>query len=423
MSPKTKHRMISKLDSGIIDNTKKIEKWIRGHLKQVGPAIYTSVDMRCAGYKISPIDTNLYPAGFNNLCTTYNKECVISFEKYISDHYEKVEKILVISETHTRNKFYIENLRCLLSMLETDGYETRAGMISQELMRQSVKVDGLQGSVEAFRIDRDGDILRAGDFVPDIVLSNNDFTEGVPEILKGIRQPIDPSPSLGWHMRRKSDHFVILEHMMDELGEILGIDPWLIYPLTVSVRDVDFHRRTGLEKIAAAIDLMIERLRAKHDEHEVEEEPFVFIKSNSGTYGMGVISADSGKKFLEMSSKNRKKMRKGKGGIEIGEVIVQEGVPTSDIHDGYPVEPVIYLVGGEPVGGFYRINRERTIRENLNSRGMTFSKICFHQLDKDEHLFLEACEASEGVMMRVFGTIARVCAIATGYEYRILIDE
>jgi len=415
--------MILELNERLLEKSDEVERWKRNHRNQVKIPIYTSVDLRHAGYKIAPIDTNLYPAGFNNLCSVYNEECVISFKKYISSHYGDAKKVLVIAESHTRNKFYTENLRCFISMLKEDDYEVRAGLVAADLRHDNIELEGLEGKVEAWRIDRDDGLLRAGDFVPDIIISNNDFAEGVPQILKGISQPIDPPPSLGWHMRRKSDHFVIIEHMMEELGDMLGLDPWLFYPLTRSVKGVDFQRRTGLNRIASEIDQLIDEIRAKFDEHGVKEEPFVFVKSDSGTYGMGVVSATGGEDFLSLSSRERKKMRRGKGGVEIQEVIVQEGIPTKDIHNDCPVEPVIYVVGGEPVGGFYRINCERTIRENLNSRGMTFSKLCFHQLEEKQPEFLDAPACSDEVMMRVYGNIAAACSIATGYEYKMLIEE
>ncbi len=412
--------MILDLNERLLKKSAEVEKWKLRRRRQVSLPVYTSVDLRNAGYKIASIDTNLYPAGFNNLCPVYNEECAISFKKYISAHYGKAKKILVIAEAHTRNEFYAENLRCFISMLEKDKYEVKAGLVAEGFNRDSIELEGLEGSVETWRVDRDGDVLRAGDFVPDIVINNNDFTQGVPKILRGVSQPIDPQPSLGWHMRRKSDHFAILEHMMEELGDILGMDPWLFYPFTQAVKGVDFHRRMGLERIASVIDQLIDEIRNKFNENDVSEKPFVFVKSDFGTYGMGVMTACSGEGFLSMRAKDRKKMRRGKGGVEINEVIVQEGIPTSDTHNDCPVEPVIYIVGGEPVGGFYRINCEKTIRENLNSRGMTFSKLCFHHLEEKKPDFLDAPACSDEVQMRVYGTIAAVCSIATGYEHKML---
>ncbi len=414
--------MLVEFNERLLERQGEVADWMGQHRNRISLPIYTSVDMRSAGFKISPVDTNLYPAGFNNLCTYYNEECTISFQKYISSHYKHVNKILVLSEANTRNKYYAENLKSLLSMLEEDGYEVRAGIVAEGFTRDKIELEALTGTVQAWRVDRRNGKLRAGDFMPDIVLSNNDFTEGVPEILKGADQPVDPAPELGWHMRRKSDHFVILEHLMQEFGDIVGMDPWLFYPLTRSVKGVDFQRKTGMERIAAAIDHLVEEIGKKYREKGLEEKPFVFIKSDYGTYGMGVISVSSGDEFLSLTSKQRKKMRRSKGGLEIYEVIAQEGIPTRDEHMDCPVEPVIYIVGGDPVGGFYRINCERTIRENLNSRGMTFSKLCFHELKDTKPAFLDDAACSDTVMMRVYGTIASICAVATGYEYRMITD-
>lgn len=106
----------------------------------------------------------------------------------------------------------------------------------------------------------------------------------------------------------------------------------------------------------------------------------------------------------------------GKGAQLVSRVIIQEGVPTHDTHKDCPVEPVIYLVGGEMVGGFFRINCERSRRENLNTRGMTFSKLDFDELASTHPGFLDDPYCRPEVISQVFGTIAAIAAIATGYE-------
>ena len=328
--------------------------------------------------------------------------------------------ILIDAEEHTRNKYYVENLKSLIRMLERDDYEVRAGLVSEDMWKDSVELEGLSGPVTAWKVSREGDSLQVHDFVPDLIINNNDFSEGIPDFIKNISQPLDPPPELGWELRRKSHHFEILEGLMIELADILDIDPWLLHPLTVPVHEVHFGKMEGLDRIAHTIDDVIKKLKEAHKQHNVEEEPFVFVKSNYGTYGMAVTTAASGKQFLENMKKERKKMRKGKGGVEVREVIVQEGVPTADFNNDCPVEPVIYIIGGDPAGGFYRINCERTIRENLNTRGMTFSKICFHQLENRKPEFLDSATASDTVMMRVWGTLARVAAIAAAYEAKSL---
>ena len=44
-----------------------IERWFRLEWMEHTPPFYSSVDIRNAGFKLAPVDTNLYPGGWNNL--------------------------------------------------------------------------------------------------------------------------------------------------------------------------------------------------------------------------------------------------------------------------------------------------------------------------------------------------------------------
>ena len=58
-----------------------------------------------------------------------------------------------------------------------------------------------------------------------------------------------------------------------------------------------------------------------------------------------------------------------KDGQEVSEVIIQEGVPTYERINDAVAEPVVYMIDRYVVGGFYRVNAERGIDENLNAPG------------------------------------------------------
>lgn len=55
-------RLLSKVDA--------IEQWFHQQWQSTPAPVYGSVDLRNSGFKIAPVDMNLFPAGFNNL----NKE-------------------------------------------------------------------------------------------------------------------------------------------------------------------------------------------------------------------------------------------------------------------------------------------------------------------------------------------------------------
>ena len=68
-----------------------------------------------------------------------------------------------------------------------------------------------------------------------------------------------------------------------------------------------------------------------------------------------------------------KKLMYSKGGVDVENFLIQEGVPTrlKTDSDG-PVEPVVYLVDGQAASWFYRINEKKSDIENLNSPSASF---------------------------------------------------
>ena len=58
---------LTQLEEKVLQQQSKIEAWLREQFRKTPPPLMASVDLRVAGYKIAPVDTNLFPAGFNNL--------------------------------------------------------------------------------------------------------------------------------------------------------------------------------------------------------------------------------------------------------------------------------------------------------------------------------------------------------------------
>src|SRR5437867_10495956 len=58
---------INELEQRILESMPAIERWFRLEWMEHTPPFYSSVDVRNAGFKLAPVDTNLFPGGFNNL--------------------------------------------------------------------------------------------------------------------------------------------------------------------------------------------------------------------------------------------------------------------------------------------------------------------------------------------------------------------
>ena len=105
------------VEKQIIAHQSGIESWFRMQWRQTPAPFYTSVDLRNSGYKIAPVDTNLFPAGFNNLNPDFEAICIQSLQLAVEHIGKKVDRILLIPENHTRNMFYLENVAVLLSLI------------------------------------------------------------------------------------------------------------------------------------------------------------------------------------------------------------------------------------------------------------------------------------------------------------------
>ncbi len=58
---------INELEQRVLESMPAIERWFRLEWMEHTPPFYTSVDIRNAGFKLAPVDTNLFPGGWNNL--------------------------------------------------------------------------------------------------------------------------------------------------------------------------------------------------------------------------------------------------------------------------------------------------------------------------------------------------------------------
>ena len=415
-------KVVKYLADKIKKNRKAIQEWEKSHALLSPPPFYCSIDLRDSGHKIVPVDSNLYPAGFNNICPEDLRVAPGIFraqiETLLHQRGRKIaRRILVLPESHTTNTHYIENVYYLSQIIENAGFECVLGWYdpSAEEGSPPIVLKSYTGKeLKAHPIHIQGGVVSAGGFVPDLILLNNDFSGGYPKPLDAVTQPILPSHVLGWHSRKKSEHFRYYNQLAGEFSQITGIDPWTIQIDTEEVPAVDFNENVGTDRVAEVVGQVLERTRQAYAHHQVDRRPFVFVKNNAGTYGMGIMVAHSSDEVVNMNRRTRNKMSVGKNRMPIESVVVQEGVPTATLVDRLAAEPVIYLFGNELIGGFLRTNTLKGDEENLNSQGMVFKKLCMSDLrdadtESDE-------EAKTPTLELVYGSIARISALATGIE-------
>lgn len=390
-----------------------VEAWFQTKLLDRPHPVYASVDLRNAGFKMGVVDTNLFPAGFNNLCETYLTIASQAFRDYVSRTYPQVRKVLLFPEEHTRNLFYWKNVGALVSMVEEAGFEVVIGSAASFITEASVEIPIDENKrLTVHQVIVEAGRLKTRHFDPDLIFVNNDLTVGIPDYLKNLSQAIVPQPALGWHKRRKSQHFRHMQLLMAELSEILELDPWLLMPLSTVETDIDLSDQTCLERLGQTVDSLLEKVRKKYHQHGIHQEPYAFIKNDSGTQGIGITHVSSGAEIKNMNKKGLKKLLAAKAGQAVSEFLIQEGIPTIDSFEGKVLEPVLYLVGGQPIGSFLRIHEKKGVRDNLNSPGMRFSCLCLHQYSCDK----DTGEEEEGRLFCLSSLLGRVASCAAGLE-------
>lgn len=399
----------------ILNQVPKIEAWFRLKWKETPAPLTSSVDLRHAGFKLAPVDTNLFPAGFNNLNPEFLPLCIQAAQSVLVEYIPDCTKILILPENHTRNKFYLESLNVLRNILIKAGFIVRIGSLDPELKEPSEIVFEHGDSLLIEPLRRHGDRVELDNFNPCFLMLNNDLSSGVPEILQGLQQRIRPTAKLGWSTRLKSSHFQFFNEVANEFAELVGLDPWLIDPYFSAIDGVDFMAQEGVDQLAEEVDKILALIRDKYATYNIADTPFVVVKADNGTYGMSVMTVHDGEELRQLNRKQRTKMSASKGSRKVDRVIIQEGVFTFEtMPDGAVAEPVLYMIGQFVVGGFYRVHQSRGTDENLNAPGMHFEPLAFAQACNMPCDDLEVVDCPN--RFYAYGVIARLAALAAARE-------
>lgn len=405
---------VPKLEQQILTNHQAIEHWFRAQWQEHETPFYASVDLRHSGFKLAPVDTNLFPGGFNNLKPEYLPLCVQAAMVAIQKLCPEAKGVLLIPENHTRNNFYLQNVAQLCSLLRMAGMKVRIGSLLPEITAPTALELPSGSKLTLEPLVRRGNRLGLEGFDPCVVLLNNDLSAGIPEILQNIEQQVIPPLYAGWSTRRKSRHFEAYRSVANEFGALVGIDPWLIDPYFATCGQINFQERKGEDCLAGHVEEILAKIRRKYREHGIDREPFVIVKADAGTYGMGIMTVKDPADVRDLNRKQRNKMAVVKEGLAVTDVLVQEGVYSLETVNEAVAEPVIYMIDQFVVGGFYRVHTGRGMDENLNAPGMTFEPMPFDGtcLLPD----LESTRACAPNRFYVYGVIARLALVAAALE-------
>jgi len=412
------------LEKRMLSDIPKIEHWFRSQWLEYASPFYASVDLRNSGFKLAPVDTNLFPGGFNNLNPEFISLSVQAAQVAVEKVCPEAHRLMIIPENHTRNTYYLRNVVELVTIMKAAGLDVRVGTINPEITEpttlethdgQKLLLEPVVREKNRIKLNActvDGVDLKAFDSCA--VLLNNDLSGGVPEILKDLEQDLIPPLHAGWHVRRKSQHFAAYNRVVADFSKLLEIDEWLINPYFETCGEIDFHARTGEECLALKVEELLAKIKIKYAEYGVKQDPFVIVKADAGTYGMGIMTVKSPEDVRDLNRKARNKMSVIKEGQQVSEVIIQEGVYTFESINDAVAEPVVYMMDHFVIGGFYRVHTGRDVDENLNAPGSHFVPLAF-----EKPCTLPDCTDQPDTVPNRFyayGVVARLALLAAAIE-------
>ena len=401
------------LEQFFCHNWDSINQWIDNEQLKLPQPITSSVDVRESKTKFAPVDHNMYPAGFNNICSKDLLHCADRFREAFDTIKTGTRRVGLLPESHTKNKYYLDHLYKLKSTIEMADAEVIIFSPDTTLFEESgtnlIELESQSGfKIEIHKAQvMDGQFLSYDPKIKfnfEVVILNNDQSNPLPIDWKSIKNPVLPTPFVGWYRRQKILHFKHYRTVANDFAAHFEINPDLIQAHFSQAEGVDYNTKEGLDELANEVDKFLATL---------PPESSVFVKASQGTYGMGISVVASGDEVRNMNRKVRNKMDVGKNNLKFTSVLIQEGVETIVKYDDAPAEVTIYLINGRSSGGFMRTNPLKGTQANLNSQGMIYQKLCLSDVKQDcDHKIKEA----------VYSVIARLSTLAAAHEMKELME-
>ena len=405
---------INELEQRLLDAMTAIERWFRLEWMEHTPPFYCSVDVRNSGFKLAPVDTNLFPEGWNNLTKPMLPLAVQAAMAAIEKICPEARNLLIVPQNQVRNTFYLSNLSQLRQIFQMAGLNVRIGSISPDV-KKSTTIELPSGeSITLEPVIRTRGRIGVKDFDPCTILLNNDLSTGVPGILEDLHeQYLLPPLHAGWATRRNSNHVKCFEEVAKRFGKLVGVDHWLVTPMVDRVGKVDLSTEAGYQKLSGAVDGLLAKIKKKYKEYGIKEKPFVVVKDDNRNNGMGLLSVRDVKDLVSLKMAAAPKDRTSVNAEH--DILLQEGVLTNERVNEGVAEPVVYLMDRYVVGGFYRVHADRSMDENLNAPGSSYVPLAFAE---STHLPQPGVRPGASAPNRfyMYGVIARLAMLAASYE-------
>ncbi len=407
---------INELEQRILESLPAIERWFRLEWMEHTPPFYTGVDLRNAGFKLAPVDTSLFPTGFNNLTEAMLPLAVQAAMAAIEKICPEAKNLLLVPDDRTGNSFYMTHVARLVQIFTQAGLNVRLGTVDPAVTEPVELQLPRGGTLRLEPIVRNRGRVGLKNFDPCTILLNHDLAGGIPRVLEHVHeQYLLPPLHAGWTVRRKSQHFRAYEEVAKKFAKLLGMDPWLINPLYARCGEVDFATGEGAESLQTQADQLLQKIRRKYKEYGITEKAFVIVKTDDASCGPGIMTVRDARDLPDLSRRAFERMGAATGGRTCHEIILQEGVPTFERVNEAVAEPVVCMIDRYVVGGYYRVNAHRGVDENLNAPGASYVPLAFAESGHITRVG-EKPGVSPPNRFYMYGVIGRLAMVAAAYE-------
>src|SRR5258708_10475905 len=179
---------LQELERLVRDKGAEVEGWFRTQWLEHDVPFYASVDLRNSGFKLAPVDTNLFPGGFNNLNPEFLPLCVHAAMSAVQRICPDTRGFLLVPENHTRNTRYLQNVAVLRRILEGAGLTVRIGSLIPDLAGPT-EVETASGEKLLLKpVVRKGNRWVIEGYDPCASRHNNDLSASSPALSRGIEQ-------------------------------------------------------------------------------------------------------------------------------------------------------------------------------------------------------------------------------------------
>ncbi len=357
-----------------------IDSWLNKHDANKNLPLYSSVNIRDGGFKVASMETNLFLAGFHTLCEHGIEEAVKHIKDAIQIRFPGCTRILVITEEQTRNKWYLENIRVLGNILAQAGYDVTLATFLYTIQtpteetvnftefktatNQNVRIHSLQFLLNQIKKEK---------IQFDLIVVNNDLIGGTTPVFSEIHVPTYPSLKSNWHSRLKSDHFKHTRGFIHEFAQLIGCDPWRFSCYTDVVDNVNLVRDSDRSRMMDAASDLLRKIQTKYLEHKIQAKPFIHIRSDSGTSGIGVVSIGEPTEVSKLNRRGVTQFFKRRDTLVSDRYLLLEGIPNLLTSQRDVSEAIIYQISNNFVGGFYR---SHGTEQNLATMENHVQQIC-----------------------------------------------